>query len=318
MSVANRIHRKTALYRFWQPRYWPLWISLAVLRLIVFLPLSIQLFIGRRLGDLALVTVRKRREIAAANLALCFPKLSDAERIKLLRKHFQSLGMMVIEMGMGGWASDARLNRLVQVEGIEELHRALDQGRGVLLLSAHLVAQELCGRVLIQQIDSLAGLYRINRNPMVDELLRRSRGRTSTYLIPKDRIRMMLRALREGTPVWYAGDQSYRGKGAVLVPFFGEPAMTTSALSQLARISKAPVVPYFTRRLADHSGYRIEILPALDNFPTGDPATDAIRINELLENFIRTCPEQYYWIHRRFKGRPGEYPDPYASRRTER
>jgi len=311
MSTTADLAQRTPLYRFWQPRYWILWIGLGLLRLAVFLPVGAQLYAGRRLGDLGFYLIRKRRRIAETNLRLCFPQLDSHQRRRLLRRHFQSLGMSLFEMAMGAWASDARLNRRVTIRGIEHLREALQQGHGAVLLSAHLPAQEVCGRVLIQHLDAIAALYRTNENALVDELLRRIRGRTTSYLIPKDNMRQMLRALRQGVPVWYACDQSYRRKGAVLAPFFGEPAMTASSLSDIARISRAPVVPYFTRRVGNR--YELDILPALEDFPGDDPEADTRRINRLLESHVRDNPEQYYWVHRRFKGRPDEYPDPYAS-----
>jgi KDO2-lipid IV(A) lauroyltransferase len=156
-------------------------------------------------------------------------------------------------------------------------------------------------------------MYRPMGNPLVDQIIRRARRRGAEVLIPKDDIRKMIRALRKGKMVWYAPDQSYSGKYSELVPFFGEPAMTNAALTHLARIGKACVVLYLPRRLDNGAGYYAEIKPALENFPSGDPAADALRINKLLEEHIRLAPEQYYWIHRRFKHRPAPYTDPYVS-----
>ena len=124
----------------------------------------------------------------------------------------------------------------------------------------------------------------------------------------------MIRKLTQGVSVWYAADQSYRRGYSVLVPFFGEPAMTNAALTHIARISDAPVVPFVARRLADGSGYEIRIEPALENFPSGDMAADAERVNAIIEGWIRLAPHEYYWIHRRFKGRPEGFADPYARR----
>jgi KDO2-lipid IV(A) lauroyltransferase len=132
-------------------------------------------------------------------------------------------------------------------------------------------------------------------------------------LIPKESMRQMIRRLSQGVSVWYAPDQSYRRRYSVLIPFFGEPAMTNAALTHIARISGAPVVPFFARRLPKGKGYLVTIEPALTEFPTDDPEADARRVNALLERQIRVAPEAYYWIHRRFKGRPAGYPDPYAS-----
>jgi KDO2-lipid IV(A) lauroyltransferase len=298
------------LRRFWQPRYWLLWVGVILLRIGVLLPYRLQLLLGRGLGGLFSLALGRRRRIAAANLALCFPTESEAWRARVLRRHFQSLGIAVFELGLAWWASDRRLRRLVRLRGTEHLRAALDQGRGVILLSAHFAATELTGRVLHLEFPSIAALYRPNRNPFVDELLRRGRNRSVDWLIPKDSMRQMIRALRQGLPVWYAPDQSHRRRYSALLPFFGEPAMTNTALTQIIRLSGARVVPYLPRRREDGSGYDVDILPALEDFPGESPEADALRVNRLFEDHIRGAPDQYYWVHRRFKGRPG-MPDPY-------
>jgi KDO2-lipid IV(A) lauroyltransferase len=304
-------HNRTSLFRFWQPRFWPIWLGVALLRLLVLLPYRAQLPVGASLGRLMHAFMRRRRAVAAVNLRLCLPALGEREQGELLRRHFASLGIGLLELGMAGWASDWRIDRLVRVEGVEHLEEAMRGGRGVIVLSGHFAATELAARAVQLRVPDVAGLYRPLRNPLLDELLRRGRGRLAPTLIPKDSMRQLLRTLKKGTAVWYAADQSYRRRYSVLVPFFGEPAMTNGALTQIARLSGSPVVPFFPRRLPGGQGYEARILPALAGFPTGDVAADARRVNALLEEQIRLAPEQYYWIHRRFKGRPEGYPDPY-------
>jgi KDO2-lipid IV(A) lauroyltransferase len=300
------------LWAFWQPRYWPIWLGVGLLRLLVLLPFRAQLVLGAGLGQLMHLLLRNRRRIAAINLRLCFPDLGEDERRRLLRRHFASLGIGIFDQGMAWWASDRRVKKLVRIDGIEHLSEALRGGRGAILLSGHFPATELTGRAVKLEVPELAALYRTTRNPLVDELLRRGRRRTAA-VIPKDNMRQLLRTLKQGSAVWYAPDQSYRRQYSVLLPFFGEPAMTNGALTHIARLSGAPVVPYFPRRLADGSGYHATIMPALEGFPTGDLAADARRVSALFEERIRLAPDQYYWVHRRFKGRPEGYPDPYAA-----
>ena len=299
------------LYRFWQPRFWPLWAGLAALRLMVILPYRLQMFIGRRLGRLAFTVAPRRRRIAEANLRLCFPELDEAALQQLLRDHLGSLGCSVFEIALALWAGDARVAALVRFEGVENLTEPLAQGHGVIVLSGHFPAVELTGRVARNHIPDTAAMYRPLKNPLLDQLMRRARRQAGSALIPKAGMRRMIRRLRGGWPVWYASDQSYDRAHAELVPFFGEPAMTNAALSHIARMGKARVVPFYPRRLADGSGYLCEFLPALEAFPGDDPAADATRVNELLAQWIRRAPEQYYWVHRRFKNRPEPYPDPY-------
>lgn len=301
------------LYRFWQPRFWLLWIGLGALRLMIMLPFRTQLRIGRLLGRLLFIMVPRRRRIAEINLRLCFPELDAAALGRLVRAHGASLGFSVFEIGLALWASDERIEKLVRIEGIDNLTAPLEQGHGVVVLSGHFPAVELTGRAVKEKAPAMAAMYRPLKNPLLDQLLRRARRQAVPTLIPKDGMRQMIRLLRKGTPVWYAPDQSYDRAGAELVPFFGEPAMTNAALTHIARMGKARVVPYFPRRLADGSGYECIFFPALENFPSDDQAADAERINALLADWIRQAPEQYYWVHRRFKNRPEPYPDPYRN-----
>jgi KDO2-lipid IV(A) lauroyltransferase len=286
---------------------------LLMLRTLVLLPVRQQRFIGRWLGRAALQLMAKRRKIAAVNLSLCFPELDQDSREKLLTEHFESLAHGLLELGMSWWASDDRLEKLIRVEGMENILKPLNDRRNVIILSGHFAAMELTGRLVQKQIGDVAAMYRTTRNPFVDQILRRGRSRSVSLLIPKDGLRQMIRVIKHGMPTWYASDQSYNRKYHALVPFFGEPAMTNVALTHIARITDALVVPYFPRRL-DGGKYFAEFLPALENFPTDDPAADALRINKLLEEKIRLAPAEYYWVHRRFKDRPEPHPDPYAGR----
>lgn len=299
------------LYRFWQPRYWGIWACLGIFRFNALLPYRVQLAEGRALGRLLYHLLPNRRRIAAANLALCFPEATPAARQQLLREHFASLGITLIEHGLTWWGSDALVRRLVELRGEENLERAMAGGRGVILLSGHFGAQEFSGRAFGLLYPTTAGFYRPSRNPFVDEIFRRVRKRSAPILIPKQALRRVVRTLRQGMPVWYAPDQSHRRAQSALIPFFGEPAMTTTALSELVRLGNAAVVPLLPTRLPNGGGYRLDILPALENFPGASPEEDARRVNAILEAHIRTVPEQYYWLHRRFKGRPEGYPDPY-------
>jgi KDO2-lipid IV(A) lauroyltransferase len=296
---------------FWQPRHWPVWLALAGMRLLAFCPYRMQLAAGRLLGRMAGLVLRKRRHIAAVNLALCFPQLDAAERDALLRRHFESLGMTLIEHGLGWWASAKMVERLVEVRGAEHLRTAMAGDRGVVLVAGHFASLEITGRGFSALFPSVAALYRSSRDPFIDEILQRLRHKSVPLLIPKQNMRGMVRALRQGIPVWYAPDQSYRRAMSALLPFCGEPAMTNTALSEIARLGNAAVVPLLPRRLPDGQGYVLEIFPALENFPGESSEADALRVNAIIEAQIREIPEQYYWIHRRFKDRPAPLPDPY-------
>ena len=299
------------LYTYWQPKYWPTWAGMALLRAICWLPHGTALAIGRVIGRIVHRAGGSRRAIVRRNIELCFPDLSADERDTLSYEHFKAMGMMLIEMGLGRWASDKHLESMTTLKGLEHLHNAVDKGQGVILLAAHFTTLEISGRVLAKNSPPFDSVYRKNRSNFITELQRSGRERTVDVTIEKRDIKKMIRSLRAGKPVWYAADQSFSGKGAEVVEFFGVPSMQITATTTLARLGKAVTIPFFPRRLPDGS-YEMTLLPPLENFPSDDPIADARRYNEVLEAHIRTCPEQYFWIHRKFKGLPDGYRDYYA------
>ncbi len=281
------------------------------LRLLCLLPHRIALATGRVIGRLAHRLGGSRRAIVRRNIELCFPELTPEERDALAFEHFKALGMTLIEMGLGRWASDKHLASITTIKGLEHLHNAVEKGQGVILLAAHFTTIEVSGRVLAMNSPPFDGVYRRNRSEFITELQRSGRERTVADTIEKRDIKKMIRSLRAGRPVWYAPDQSYNRKGAEIIEFFGVPAMTTTATSTLARLGRAIAIPFFPRRLQDGS-YEMTLLPPFENFPSDDPVADTRRYNEVLEEHIRSCPEQYFWIHRKFKDLPDDYPNYYS------
>ena len=298
------------LYRFLAPRFWPLWFALGAVRLLTWLPQTGQRAAGWLIGRVSYWVVPERRRIAAINIDLCFPELDSGARKQLVKRQFQSLGMSVIETGMCWWASDRRVRGLVTYTGREHLEGALAQGNGVILLTAHFTTLDLGGRFMTL-VAPVAAMYRKADNPLMDEIMRRGRVRAADAVIVKQDVRGMLRQLKANRAIWYAPDQSHRRQNFAVVPFFGVPAATNTATSKFAKLSKAPVVPFFPVRLPGNQGYRVDILPPLDNFPSGDAVADAARTNALLESRVRLCPEQYLWVHKRFKRPTPEHRDPY-------
>jgi KDO2-lipid IV(A) lauroyltransferase len=301
--------QRVPLYRFLGPKYWPVWIGLGLVRAANLLPLRLQLAIGRLFGRIAHAIARRDRRIATINIGMCLPELSPAERDRLVRRHFGSLGCAVIETGLVWWASDARLRRLIRYEGIEHLQAALARGRGALMLSAHFTPLELGARALTL-LGPTSIMYLTPGNALIAELSRRSRTRHTVQAISSDQIRDLLQNLKNNLPVWYAPDQRYTGKNSEIVPFFGRPAATNVATSRLARISGAPVLPYFPERRADNAGYVVRIHPPFTDFPSDDPIADTARFHALIEAHAREHPEQYLWTYKRFR-LPGPDGDPY-------
>jgi len=284
---------------------------MGLLRLLCLLPHRVALATGRTIGRLAHRLGGSRRAIVRRNIELCFPELTPDQRNALEFEHFKALGMMLIEMGLGRWASDKHLASITKLKGIEHLRGALENGQGVILLSAHFTTLEISGRVLAQNSPPFDAVFRKNRSEFITELQRSGRERAAENTIEKRDIKTMVRSLRTGRPVWYAPDQSYNRKGAEVIEFFGVPAMHTTATSTLARLGKAVAIPFFPRRLPD-GGYEMTLLPPLDGVPSDDPVADTKLYIDVLEAHIRTCPEQYYWVHRKFKDLPDGFPDYYS------
>ncbi|MGA9854137.1 MAG: LpxL/LpxP family Kdo(2)-lipid IV(A) lauroyl/palmitoleoyl acyltransferase [Gammaproteobacteria bacterium] len=293
-------------YQLLKPRYWSTWLLLGCMRLLVMCPYRFQLMVGYSLGWSIRMIAKRRWRVTLVNLQMCFPEMTEKQRLRIARKHFASIGMGIIEFGMCWWMSVKRLRRLAyQVSGVEHLQAARAQGHGVLLLAGHFTQLEMVGRILSLHTD-LHLMYRPIPNPVIEEVMRRNRERLFDRAIPRNDVRALLKSLKQGKPIWYAIDQGYRGKGSIMVPFFGIPAPTSPALSRVARSSQAPVVPFFGERLPGGRGYSLRVYPALQHFPSDDPAADALRINKLLEENIRRAPEQYLWSHDRFKKVPRE------------
>jgi KDO2-lipid IV(A) lauroyltransferase len=295
---------------FFTPKYWATWAGLSVLRAIEILPYSAQLHVGSALGGLIRRLPLAYVRIARRNIELCMPALSPAEQAKLLVRHCESLGMALCETADTWWSSDRRVNKLAEVEGLENLRAALAKGRGAIMIGGHFTTIEIATRILGTLVP-LNVVYRPTKNALLSHTMFTSFSRNGKP-IAHDDIRAMIRALKKNEAVWYAPDQSYRNKGAAMVNFFGIPAATNTATSRLARISGAAVLSYFPERLPGTAGYRVVIGPALEDFPGANAIADAERFNRLLEAQIRRVPEQYLWVHRRFKGLSADYPDYYG------
>ncbi|MCY4348451.1 MAG: lipid A biosynthesis acyltransferase [Thiotrichales bacterium] len=288
---------------------------LSAMRGVARMPWGIQRRIGGTAGGLMHCLMRRRRRIAETNLALCFPHLGDAARARLVRRHFHALGLGIVETALAWWGSEPRIMARSRIVGAEHLEAALACGRGVILLGGHFTTFELSGRILASRFECGA-TYRPHNDPGWDALLRAGRGRHLAALVPHKDARAMIRHLAGNRILWYAPDQDFssrRGRRNVFVPFFAERSAATTATAWLARTSGARVVPFASYRLADESGWEVVIGPALQDFPSGDDVADATRLNAVLERQIERSPEQYLWVHRRFKTRPPDAPPAYGA-----
>ena len=267
------------------------------------MPWGMQKASGSALGWLLYRVMWRRRRIAAVNLALCFPRLDETARSRIVRRHFRSLGLGLIETATAWWGDDDRIAARSRIVGAEHLEAALSHGRGVLLLGGHFTTFEIGGRIMASRFE-VGATYRPHDDPWWDAVIRAGRRRYLSELIKHKDARAMIRHLSRNRILWYAPDQDHNGRRHVFTRFFAERAATTTATAWLARRSGARVVPYTSYRRADDSGWDVALGPALDDFPTGDDPADTERLNEVLEGQIARGIEQYLWVHRRFKTRP--------------
>jgi len=286
------------------PRYWPLWLWLGLLRLSCYLPYRAIIPLGRLIGTVMYRFIPRRRHIAEVNIALCFPELDQTKQNRLVKASFHSAGISIFEIAWSWWGARRKLEHLCHIEGLQHLQTAQQNDKGVLLFSAHFTCLEIGGRLLALHTPFNV-MYKPHRNPLFEAVMRDGRERQFESAIDRNDIRVLIKTLKKGGTCWYALDQDFGYQNAVFAPFFGNQAATLVATSRIAKMTGCEVIPFFTHRREDGSGYQLTLLPPLENFPSGDDQADAALTNRLIENEIRKAPAQYLWMHRRFKSQPG-------------
>ena len=296
-SMLRRLLSQPVVFLFW---------------LLHFLPLKAFATVGNGLGQLLYLLGKHRRNVVNINLEWCFPELNAEQRKKLALDHFRVLGRSVLERSVLWWASRERLEQMIRIEGSEKIRAQLDAGKPVILLAPHFVGLDAGGVAVAMRFDSLS-MYAEQANPVFDRLLLNGRRRFGDQMLltRQDGIRATVKAMKSGRPFYYLPDLNARRRESIFVPFFGIPTATITGLSRLARTAGATVLTCVTRVLPEGQGYVTEIGDAWENFPTSDPEADTARMNAWIEAAIRTMPEQYYWVHRRFKTRPVGEKRPY-------
>jgi KDO2-lipid IV(A) lauroyltransferase len=296
---------------YYHPRFWLIWLAFGGLRLISMLPYRGAIAVGRQIGRVLLLLTRSRQQVIDTNLARCFPQKSIEERDRIKRQCYQNLGIALVEMAICWWWSDARLRPLVEIRGREHLDAVIASGRGAILLTGHYTSLEIGGRLLTLYMP-LQGMYRTQRNLMFDSYLYTRRHSYLVDIVSRKHTRKLLKGIRNKVPTWYAPDQDFKRERNVFAPFMGIATATISASSRLAQAGDAAMLPYYPERKADGSGYVLHIEAPLDNFPSGDDVSDASAINRSIESWVRAFPDNYMWIHQRFKTRPADE-DPFYS-----
>ncbi len=287
-------------------------LGVGLLWVLHFLPLSVLAPIGAGLGAAAFHLVANRRRVCLVNLALCFPELSEAERRRLAKRHFRALGRSFIERGILLWGAPGRIRSMVRVEGIEHIERLEREGTPIILLAPHFVGLD-AGATRMAMDREASSMYARQKDPYIDALLRKARNRFKPIRLfsRQEGLRGIVRALRERLPCYYLPDMDFGPQDSAFIPFFGVPAATITGVPRLAKLGRARVVPIVTRMLPGAEGYVTRLFPPWENYPTDDPIADTRRVNAFIEAEVRTMPEQYYWVHKRFKTRPPGAPRVY-------
>ncbi|MGN0935408.1 lauroyl acyltransferase [Acinetobacter sp. YH12097] len=294
-------------WSFLLPQYWGIWIGIVFLMILAILPWAIQYRLGQFLGSVAFNNLKSRRKTTIRNLEVCFTEWT-AEQVEANARQVFIDQMIGIFETLNAWYSPQWFKNRVQIEGLEHIQNAQAEGKGILLLGTHSTLLD-AGGYLCAQFFEPDVVYRPQNNPLLDMLIVRCRATIYANQIDHDDMRGLIRNLKNGHAIWYSPDQDFGLKQGVMAPFFGTPAATVTAHRRLLKIAKAVSIPLYFYRDGDISNpqYHVLIEPAIDNFPSDDEVSDAVRTNKIIENQLRIAPTQYMWFHRRFKTRPQGY-----------
>jgi KDO2-lipid IV(A) lauroyltransferase len=275
---------------------------LGMLRVTRHLPLSWLRALGAALGWLLYLLVGRRRRIAEINLALCFPQQDPAQRRRMVRQHFVLFAQAWLDRGWLWEGAPELVRRRLRLRGaVQELQSTAP----TLLFAPHFVGMDAGWIGLTAHVDRrFCGLYARQRNPVMDQWMAEGRRRFGEpHIVAKSAgLKALVSALRVGEPLYLLPDMDYGPRDSVFVPFYGVTAATIPSLSRFARMGGARVLPILSRLTPE--GYDITVLPPWQDFPTEDVMADTARMNRLLQEWIDETPEQYYWVHKRFKTRP--------------
>ena len=310
--MKQKIDKSLQLTSYLAPKHWPLWCAIGLLRLSVFLPSNVTYRLGSALGLILYRLMPSRRRAARINIRQAYPDFTKAEIDTLNKKSFKSLGISIFEMGVAWFEKSSVLKQKCQIEGKEHIDQAIAQNKPIILLTGHFTTLEVGSRLIAYYCDKYSGVYKKARDPFFNAIMVKYRSTFGDHLTDNKNVREIIRNLKSGHATWFAPDQDFKRQDIVFTPFLGGTASTLTATAKMARISKAVVIPFYPVRLENGQGFKLIVLPALENFPSDDIHIDSALVNKTIEDMVYACPEQYLWLHKRFKTQPDRSTNIYA------
>lgn len=296
--------------KFLYPKYWGVWLMMAIFLPLIYLPLSIQFMIGKMIGLLIYKLAKSRRKVTMVNFKLAFPEKSVNEHEQMARQVFINQGIGVFET-LSAWFRPQLFTNYpdnISIDGLDYVLNAQAQGKAVLVLGGHYTMLDL-GGLLCTQFFPANAVYRPQNNDMLEWFIFNGRRTIFGSQIEHKDMRKLVKCMKAGEVIWYSPDQDYGLKQGVMANFFGVPAATITAQRRLAKLgdkNNPPLVmAMHSYRKADFKNgrpqYQLTITPALQDYPSNDELADAERVNQILENLIRIDPTQWMWFHKRYK-----------------
>jgi len=286
---------------FIHPKYFPTWILIFLMRVGVLIPFRLQVFFGKIIGKLIYPFMTELRKTAYSNISNCFPEKKQPQVTLLVKQHFEAIGISLFETANAYYASDKKIKKMLTINNEQHFTEALKKEGGIILLCSHFMPLMLGSRALLIK-HTIANIYRPQNNQLIDQVMVRGYVKNGAVMIKSTDTRSIMKAINNSLPIWYAPDQDLGKNNSIFAPLFGIQTATTTATSRLAKNNNTRVIPYSFLRTK--YGYEMSFDKPLKNYPSGDAIKDASKTNQILEKQILKNPEQYLWIHRRFKTRP--------------
>mgnify|MGYP000029345859 FL=1 len=286
---------------FIHPKYFLTWILILLMRVGVFVPFRLQVFFGKIIGKLIYPVMTELRKTAYSNISNCFPDKKQPQVTLLVKQHFEAIGISLFETANAYYASDKKIKKMLIINNEQHFTEALKKEGGIILLCSHFMPLMLGSRALSIK-HTIANIYRPQNNKLFDQVMVKSYVKNGAVMIKSTDTRSIIKAINNSLPIWYAPDQDLGKNNSIFAPLFGIQTATALATSRLAKNNNTRVIPYSFIRTKH--GYEMSFDKPLKNYPSGDVIKDASKTNQILEKQILKNPEQYLWIHRRFKTRP--------------